>query len=79
LDISPKNIIIQNTQDIVRRTQKALQAEVPKGGHLKPTWASEESNHKWGGTEGLWRESGLGGREWEREGNLITHSVRKKD
>jgi hypothetical protein len=71
---------VQNTQDTVHRTQKAQQAEVPKGGYLSPTWEREESNHKWGKRKGPGRESGLGERRVRRggEGNLIWYWVREK-
>jgi hypothetical protein len=51
---------IQNAQNIVHRTQRAQQAEVPKGRHLSPNWKGEESNHKLGVKNEHGRKSGKG-------------------
>jgi hypothetical protein len=57
-----KNIFkkVQNTQDIVHRTQKIQQAEVPKWGHLRPIWEGESSKHKWEGRDLGGKVDGLG-------------------
>ena len=62
---------ILNIQDTVHRIQKAQQAEGSKQEHLSPTWEREESNHKWGGREGLGRDSGQGGGQGRREPDLL--------
>ena len=44
---------------IGHRTQKGQQAEVPKGGHLSPTWRDKIAitsgeGETWGGKRGYW-------------------------
>ena len=51
-------IKIENTQDTVHRTQRAQQAEVPKGRRLGPNWEGEEINHKLGAKNERGRKSG---------------------
>jgi hypothetical protein len=55
----------------VQRTQNAQKAKVPKLGCLSPTWKREESIHKWGGREGLQRESGWWGGGGRGEPDLV--------
>lgn len=62
---------VQNTQDIVHRTQKGQQAEGPKRGHLSPTWLG--GGEKKATTRGEGRRDREGkGMEWRRgEHNLV--------